>query len=295
MDRFGLIRALPMAHYRRVRLLARLTPLPLLPSLRPGKVGEATVGLGEAEARVTLWFSLREAQTWPRSIHQIPVVGLDGYGDLPAMTRDSVLVTRGEALELALLLDKLPHLALRKGRMVSRLRVVLGGGPPIHLSTAGRLLARYVGEMVLVGTGPHLRRIAQQILAETGLAVRHSAAPLLEPSDLVVWCGMEPPTITADQCLFTDGPWLARPEFSWVLKDPSNKIGQEISSYAAGEAFLLSLGGWKRRHLQFGLVSVSWVENIHEMAKDMGLSLIREKLDTPRRVGYNDYNLKAPR
>lgn len=277
--------------YRHLRPWAHLAPLTVLRRLPPGKLGDATLGVAGGEARGTLWISTR-CTISTRHIKPVAVLGIDGTCDSSKYADDSTLVTRGEALELALFLEALPQIAREKRCKLPRLRVVIGGNSPILLSTASRLLARQVGEMVMMGTGNHMGRITQQILAETGLAVRSCISPTLRPQDLTIWCGLPPVSLKVDHVLFLEAPYRRdHPAFSWTIKDASRAYRQEMATYAGGEAFLLALAGWKKRHLRFGTKSVDWVENVGKLAKDMGLALVREELDTPKPVGYNDYNL----
>lgn len=294
MDYFGLIRLLPLERYRAIRPWASWAPGAWIQALPPGKIGEVSASVNGSQAHGTLWVTsnYNKSISWPRLASGESIIGLEGAGMWTVPPQSEVVVTRGEALETSLLLNKLPILAQSKGCPLSKLRVILGGGPPSYLSTIARLLARAVGEMVIWGDGVHIDRLTQLILGETGLAVPSNRVPVLHPNDAVIWCGRPPKQIAVDIALFfRSNGYADYPDFSWEVGAVSQKISHEMASYAAGEAFLLSVSGWKQRHLQFGMMSIRWVETVGKLAKDLGFSLRGVALDTPHGVGYNDYNL----
>ncbi|HOQ24149.1 MAG TPA: hypothetical protein PLI94_05940 [Bacillota bacterium] len=294
MRRFGVIKALPPVRFKAAWPGGRWLPERLLQRLPPRRLGACqVVSVGGAAARGMVWVGCHNGERacrLPRLAQALTVVGLEGWPagvDLPA---GPALFTTGDALELGLFLEALPSLAAGRGLRLGSLRIVIGGCEPYRLGVTARLLARDVGELVMVGRWPSLPRLAGQILGESGLAVQVKRGWPVGGWDLAVWCGPLPTWGHFDITLFNPARRLrTAPSFSWQVLDGPPLLAEELASFAAAEAFLLAVDGGERTGKASFPFSLAWVGYIRKLAKELGLYHLPASLDTAMPVGYNNY------
>jgi hypothetical protein len=291
VNHFGVFKPWPMQRLRVAQPLGRWLPTRWLRHLPPKKLGDIDLVLPGGDATGTVWVSSsmeQQTRRLPKEALALRVVGIEGA--MPAITYnpDSALLTNGDALELSFFLAVLPLLATSWRRRVAKLRVVIGGVSLSQVSTAARLVAREVGELVIVGQEPALLRVAGQIMAETGLSARVCSQWPKEGFDLAIGCGMVPPVKSRIISLFNSGQRVfPAPHFSWNYKDATPVLAEEIASFAAAEALLLTIGGFGGTGYYPGQISLHWVEHIKYLANQLELNLVAEPLDTQKSVGYN--------
>ena len=291
MNRFGVFKPWPMQRLRMAQPLGRWLPTRWLRRLPPKKLGDIDLILPGGDATGTVWISSGLEQPMrrlPKEALALRVVGIEGATPAVTYNPDSALLTNGDALELSFFMALLPLLATSLRRRVTKLRVALGGVGFPQVSTAARLVSREVGELVIVGQEPSLIRVAGQIMAETGLSVRIRSQWPNEGLDLAIGCGIVPPVKSRVISLFNSGQRIiSTPHFSWNYKDVAPVLAEEIASFAAAEALLLTLGGFNGTGYYPGQISLRWVEHIKYLANQLELNLVSESLDTQKSVGYN--------
>lgn len=294
MRRFGVFKALPPVRFKAAWHGGSWLPEGLAHRLPPRRLGECQVALaGGAEAQGLVWVGCSKeghGHRLPRMLRALDVVGLEGWLAGAGPPDGSALFTDGDALELGLFLETLPLLALTMGRRLPSLRMAIGGSEPYRVGVTARLLAREVGELVMVGEWPLLPRVAGQILGESGLAARVKRRWPAGGWDLTIWCGLPPPKGYFDVVLFNPTKRLgAAPRFSWTVQGSAPPLYDEFASFAAAEAFLLTVGGgdrWGRTPFPF---SLGWVGHVRALAKELGFHRLPGSLDTITPVGYNNY------
>jgi hypothetical protein len=294
MKRFGLYKCLPIGRLKVIQPIARLVPNRFIHYIPPMKVGSVEMMIPDEATLGEVWVSPAEVRTkhiLPRALYQSEVVGIEGWPIPPGPTSNKPVFTNGNALELINYLEGFLN-KKKQSRRSAKIRVAIGGGDPRQVSTVARLLSREIDELLLIGEEPYLWRLAGQILAETGLAVR--IRPFLpdEHFERVISCGETSFRGRSHDRLFSLQSSSPDDElFPWRLQGSSEQALQEVQSLAAAEAVLMILGGWDRSKVTPGLLSVAWVEHIGKIAKDIGFRLPLEALDTPPPVGYNVNNL----
>lgn len=294
IKRFGLYKCLPVGRLRTVQPIARWIPDRFMRHIPPLKVGSVEMTFPEKEAIGDVWVSplaSLEEQYLPKTLHRYDVLGIEGFPIAPQTRKANPVLTNGNALEFIVYLERFLFHFNRNGRK-NKIKVAIGGSHPVQVSTVARLLGREVDEMVLIGEEPYLQRLAGQILAETGLAVRICPRLPNERFERVIECGGRKLRETSGDLLFAwDTPPAQRLHFPWISQGSSESAVQEIQSFAAAEVILMMLGGWDPSRIIPGILSVAWVEHIGKLRRETGIQLPLEELDTPPPVGYNVNNL----
>jgi hypothetical protein len=291
MKRFGLYKRLPINRIKTVRPATRWIPDALIGCILPVKIGDVKIldhgTVGEVWASA---LGLRESFSLPKGLNRVDVVGIEGFSPYWRRDHDHPVMTNGNALELILYLEQLLF-NTRKEQRSSKIKVAVGGVSATQISTVARLLSREVHEMILIGREPFLQRLAEQIMAETGLAARILPDLPDEHVDRIIGCGEECfQGISCDRLFTSDLRSVHRRLFPWMLQGSCQWAVEEIQSFAAAEAMLMVLGEWDKSLILPGRLSVAWVDYVEKLIRDIGFPLPWVALDTPPPVGYNVNN-----